>query len=456
MARIDRRPKGWRGKSTVRARPLGNWNKEFTWWWLHRRKQKDRRMYNPEELVYSFRPNRIHFLWQGDSAGYNALTPDAETAYFLLDTQQIFIGNVEFASSASQRQGYYDQVNDQIAGGGALDAATNYNNGDFYELLVSGAFTTPLPELNGLNGNVGDKIIAFGGTWLHQALGSSYLSSNVDDTAKGVITFNEPPRGLKPAAVKEDFERQEQVDSKDAATLVSANNYTDAHAAITTTNDDAHGSQTYTDNELNAHKGESAVDAEVHGVRQYVASVTDPIDQDLQSHKADTDIHWADVPNDGTAYVRRNKAWAPGTNMAVLVGPPGNASLGTGGFRLTGWAANQSVGLMAGREDPIGGGITIPEDGYYTVNTGVFGQQGNDNKEESIWLELETVGGLNPGIQAIAHESVDTDKTSDRSLGGSVTRYAYANSTIYLRMRASTGLGTFNFEVATFEIEKKI
>ena len=56
----------------------------------------------------------------------------------------------------------------------------------------------------------------------------------------------------------------------------------------------------------------------------------------------------------------------------------------------------------------------------------------------------------------IARDWDRADKTSTRSLGVSATRGFEAGQVVYLRMRASTGLGTFSFSGATFELAKLI
>lgn len=384
-------------------------------------------------------------------------------------------------------QGTYDQINDSVlqgvGAGSPLPNASTFIPGEYFELDAgTGLFTTPLPELNGKTGASGDQVVATSqGTWLHLTATGDYLSSVLDDTAKGSIQFDQPAHGLVAAEDPTDYIRKGESEGDDATTLAAANSYTDGevstHAALTATANDVHGSATYTNEQLTAHKGESAVDAEVHGVREYTQSVTEPIDQDLQAHKADTSIHFPDAPADGSTYGRNNNAWSPcvedvpidgigyirrdrqwvtNTNLAVLYGQPSNASLGTGGFRLVNWSESGDFGDLEGAADPVAGSITISEDAPYRITAHVYGQQGNDNKEESIWLQVEVVGGPQPGLYDVVHESVDTDKTSGRSLSFTLTRGLFSGEVIYLRMRASTGLGTFSFEVTTFEIEKLI
>lgn len=175
---------------------------------------------------------------------------------------------------------------------------------------------------------------------------------------------------------------------------------------------------------------------------------------EIDAHIADTLIHFQDVPLDGIGYIRRDRAWIASVNLAVMYGLPTDKTLGTGGFRVDGWSNVAESGLMVGSGNATTGQFVIPATGIYRFVAHLHGDQGNDNKEESIWLDFRQIGGSDPGYTEVCHESVDTDKTSGRTLGATAVRQYDAGTILELRMRASTGLGTFSFIAATWELEK--
>ena len=172
----------------------------------------------------------------------------------------------------------------------------------------------------------------------------------------------------------------------------------------------------------------------------------------IDSHIADTLIHFGDVAIDGIGYLRRDRSWIAATNLAILGGQPNNGGLGTGGLILTGWDVAVEAGLMVGAANAVTGEITIPETAWYRVVIHIYGNQGNDTKEESIWLDFEAGGSW----AEIGHESVDTDKTSGRLLGAVFTRQLIVGDSVRVRLRASSGLGTFSFSACTFEVSKLV
>lgn len=224
-------------------------------------------------------------------------------------------------------RGVWDQVADnspQLAG--PLDDAANYTNGDYYTCSVSGVATDlngQKPELVGQNLGTGDQVIALDGVWLTLAFSTDFLSSVVDDTAAGLITFSvsAPHCPVTPSAA-DDLTRKGYVDGQDTA-----------HANQTASGNDVHGAKTYTDNQDAAHAALTATTNDVHGTKTYAdtqdaahVAAVDPhgdraySDGQLSAHTSDADIHYPDVPSDGVPYVRVNKAWA---EM-----PPSSAGLG--------------------------------------------------------------------------------------------------------------------------------
>ena len=174
-------------------------------------------------------------------------------------------------TQASDLVGFYDQTADAIAGGGALDAASNYTAGQYYILTVTGTFVTPLPELNGLAGSAGDRIISDASEWILLSAATDYLSSVTDDTAQGVITFLPAPKSGSAAAADDELQRKKESDDADAT--VQAN--------------------------LDAHTGNALV-------------------------------HFDDVPVDGVSYTRTNRTWVELPVTSSGLGAWTFAGVGTG------------------------------------------------------------------------------------------------------------------------------
>ena len=100
--------------------------------------------------------------------------------------------------------------------------------------------------------------------------------------------------------------------------------------------------------------------------------------------------------------------------------------------------------------NPAAGTITIPETGVWRITALLIGEQGNDDKEEMMFLDLD-VDGVR-GI--IALFDVATDKTQYRAFSSSFTRAATSGMVLKLRGRATSGLGTFSVETVSFEVER--
>lgn len=151
-------------------------------------------------------------------------------------------------------------------------------------------------------------------------------------------------------------------------------------------------------------------------------------------------------------------AWqnqSPGGTLAILGGSPANFSLGTGNTDLINWQYGDAYGDMDGQFDQAAGRITIPYNGTWRLHAQVVGNQGNTNKEEVMRLRIRFANaGPDNGIYTVDNFQISDDKNSDRAMGATWTVPAMTGGTeIYLVMQASTGLGTFSFERATFEVE---
>lgn len=332
---------------------------------------------------------------------YQALpTKDADTIYITTDPEGIYVGDRQVADlGGALLLGLYnapgDTVDAGIGSGSPLAAANTYNTGEYYVLSVGGTFSTPLPELNGLTGATNDRIYADAAAnkWLLVTSTGDFLSRLTNDTAAGIITFSQPAKGAAPAAASDEYIRKQESDSRD-----------------------------------------------------------DTTDSNLATHIADADVHYPDVPNDDISYVRRNKIWHTNTNEAFLWGPPSSFTLNTSVNILQNWPDNADVGSMDLTVDPIAGTITLPVTGLYRITQQMVGNQGNDNKEESMWSLLRVVGGAGAGDYRTDVFAISDDKTSYRALGASFVRPFDAGAVLSFGMQATTGLGTFTFETASFEV----
>ena len=229
--------------------------------------------------------------------------------------------------------------------------------------------------------------------------------------------------------------------------------------------------------------------------KQYVDAVqtnVDAVQSNLDSHSGDTTIHWADAPNDGETYVRQSLGWVleakydpigsldplpqppqftdnfridrAGTEYryelvdfvndvvsAGLLGGGANAfTLGTGISTITGYTLSEQTWQFDPTPvNPSTGVITVPSAGFYKITVGIVGEQGNDAKEEQmfLWIRLPT-GDLR--VDAI---EVATDKTDWRAMDASRVVSLNAGDTVSMGMSATAGMGTFTMDNCTLFVE---
>ncbi len=134
---------------------------------------------------------------------------------------------------------------------------------------------------------------------------------------------------------------------------------------------------------------------------------------------------------------------------AAFFGAPGNMTITTTKNDVANWP-NSASGGGEWVIDPVTGTMTIPEDGVYSLVFWIYGNQGNDIKEESMRLGVR-VDTTDYYLDVFA---VATDKTDERAFSGTLTRRFIAEENVTLFMDATAGLGTFAFSGGTFELVK--
>ncbi len=136
----------------------------------------------------------------------------------------------------------------------------------------------------------------------------------------------------------------------------------------------------------------------------------------------------------------------------LMYGSCDNFGMTTGGNVLQNYTDTGYWGGASPSDfNPITGTITIPQSGVWQIIVFLTGQQGNDNKEESMFLEV----GFDGGWEIASVFDVATDKTDWRSFALTATRGLPAGTVLQLRGRATAGLGTFNVDNVTFEVHKQ-
>ena len=307
-------------------------------------------------------------------------------------------------------RGLYDQTTDTIAGGGALDAASNYTPGEYYTCSANGVFVTPIPELNGQSAGVGDQVISNGAQWQLLDFSGAYLSSQVADTANGVITHVPAPISNTAAAAGTELMRKQESDAGDAA--VQGN--------------------------LDAHIGQLYTTHDPHGIT---------------AHTDDASIHFADAPADGAVYGRSDNDWTLARDeIAILRGVPSSFTLGTGITTISGWPTAATNSPSTYIVNGTTGEITVNATGVYLLSASLIGLQGNDTKEEDIYLWLRNSVS---GDEELWSYHVATDKGANyRPLGRSLYLDFNALEQVSIGMQATAGLGTFTFINASFSLSK--
>ncbi len=395
--------------------------------------------------------------------------------------------------------GGYDQVADVTTDpGGALQTADNFNAGDYYLLSANGVFSTPIPEINGETGGTGDMLFSDGTEWILFAISTNYLSSQVDDTAQGVITFAQPPKSTNAPVAGEDLATRSYVDSADSSSISNHNLAANAHngtlAGLTRENTFTAASQRMVFAASGLRFQEVAGIGEVEGTN--VAGALAPLNlsgtavnvkasggnvlwQGTFSGQTITIIGFdsfdmangelreqgrrvvTEAPIDGSAYLRRDAGWdlyeapavAPTPSFAYLangdISGPWNTTVKT----ITGYSESNSTLDMAAFLNPAAGYIEIPTTGVWEVMATVVGGQGNDIKEESmrLWLRLSNHPTLPDADVVVDVFDVATDKTSDRAFSVAYKRPMEGGERIAIGVNATASMGTFSFEITSLK-----
>ncbi len=104
--------------------------------------------------------------------------------------------------------------------------------------------------------------------------------------------------------------------------------------------------------------------------------------------------------------------------------------------------------------DKATGIITLPRTAEYEIIANFIGSQSGTEKEFSLIYEIRS---SILGDVKIGHESVDTDKTNDRTYCSVFTYQGTAGETLQLGVRRVGGSGfTYTFEPSTFDVKMMI
>ena len=137
---------------------------------------------------------------------------------------------------------------------------------------------------------------------------------------------------------------------------------------------------------------------------------------------------------------------------AVLRGTTNSFTLNTSPHVLQNYTAAHAAGPFEGNVDPVAGTITVPDDGIHTIIASVYGRQGNNAKEEDIWLYANVAGEIINYDHMVGKVHVATDKSNERYITGVYTIFDEPGNVYSLGMLASAGMGTFTMIRANFEM----
>ncbi len=130
-------------------------------------------------------------------------------------------------------------------------------------------------------------------------------------------------------------------------------------------------------------------------------------------------------------------------------GPPSDRTIGTGLTVLNNYPISSSVGGVVA--DAAAGTITLNSAGLYQITGYVYGDQGNNLKEEDMFLGLRSSV---QGDQDLWNFMVATDKTQARAFQFNVLRQCGAGEVLSQYMYATADLGTFSFEASQLRAER--
>lgn len=137
--------------------------------------------------------------------------------------------------------------------------------------------------------------------------------------------------------------------------------------------------------------------------------------------------------------------------LSSVHGEPSNMTLSGTHREVTGWgSSHHTVHFQDYPPSASTGIITLPSTGLYRINIKIVGQQGNSNKEESMFLGLFST---ELGEVVVDVFDIATDKTDWRALGATFEWEGVEGEALSVRMWASANLGTFNFSAGTFEVQ---
>lgn len=106
--------------------------------------------------------------------------------------------------------------------------------------------------------------------------------------------------------------------------------------------------------------------------------------------------------------------------------------------------------------DKVAGTVTLPQAGWHTVNMQVVGAQGNNTKDEEMFMHLRIANtATQDGDYLIWARDVASNQTSSRSFSGIFSIEFEAGATLSIVMDATADMGTFTFVSTNFEVIRR-
>ncbi len=138
--------------------------------------------------------------------------------------------------------------------------------------------------------------------------------------------------------------------------------------------------------------------------------------------------------------------------LAALVGVPDNFTLGTTRQILQNYGQQALSSNFLGTVDDAAGTIEVVRSGFFRMSASAMGDQGNNSFNEAAFLFVRRDDGTVADFDLAGYE-IPNNKTTSRSWNASrIIRVTTVPAVFSIGLYATAGLGTFNFNQASFDI----